>query len=528
MDIRLDGQDHRAHPQRRLRSSRDPACVVESKGPGTHCLLTARKIDRGPLSSYPPLSSLILQPTGHSLRSRSAAELVRQMLMPEAHAPQVIVIGAGIAGLSAAHFLANVGMSVKVLEASGRVGGRMTTDAVNGFLVDRGAQFLSSEYRLLLSLAAEFGLENKVRATSPWSAIVRNGRIRRMRADNPVYALTSGLLGISAWVKLGWRSWQLRHSLNSLALNDYSQWSFFDNESASSWANRAIDSSVTEYLFEPMLHGFYFQEPEETSLSLLLVLLAFGFRRGRFLTLSGGVGTLPEAIASRLDVVLDSPVISIESGAESVTITTSTSRRYADYVILAIPATDAQHLYSSGDEITLRLMATRYSANINIAVMTDDGFRLPNSLRDVYGLLIPRSERRSIVAIGIESNKNRDCVPQGQLLNIMLSNTASKSMMSMTDDAIIHTVMPEAEKFFPGLSTQIAVTRIYRWKQAEPCSHVGRAKDLLHYRKNGRPLDQRVLLAGDYMSMPFTEGAAESGKWAAEQICNTASDCRSS
>lgn len=444
------------------------------------------------------------------------------MLMSESHSPQVIVIGAGIAGLTAAHFLTNAGLSVKVLEASGRVGGRMTTDAVNGFLVDRGAQFLSSEYRLLLSLANELGLGNMVRETSPWSAIVRNGQIRRMRADNPLHVLTSGLLGISASVKLGWRSWQLRRSLNSLALNDYSQWASFDNESAASWANRVTDSSVTEYLIEPMLHGFYFQEPEETSLSLALALLAFGFRRGLTLTLSGGIGTLPEAIASRLDVVLNSPVVSIESGADSVTITTDTSRINADHVILAIPATDAQRLYSSGDEIARRLMATRYSANINIAVMTNDRFRLPDSLEAVYGLLIPRIERRNIAAIGIESNKNRDCAPQGQLLNIMLSNTASGSMMAMTDDAIVHTVILEAEKFFPGLSRQIATTRIYRWKQAEPHSHVGRATDLFRYRNSGRPLDQRVMLAGDYMSMPFTEGAAESGKWAAEQICSAA------
>ncbi len=443
--------------------------------------------------------------------------------MPKAHS-QVIVIGAGIAGLTAAHFLANAGMNVKVLEASERVGGRMTTDTVNGFLVDRGAQFLSSEYRLLLSLAAEVGLENSVRETSLWSAFVRDGEIRRMRTDNPFHALTSGLLGMSAWVKLGWRSWQMRRSLNALPLNDYSQWSSFDNEAVSTWANRAMDSSVTEYLLEPMLQGFYFQEPEETSLSLSLAVLAFGFRRGRTLTLSGGIGTLPEAIAARLDVVLDSPVSSIESGVDSVTITMGTSRMKADYVVLAIPATDAQRLYSSDDEITRRLMATRYSANINIAVMTNDGFRLPDSLETVYGLLIPRRERRSIAAIGIEFNKNRDCAPQGQLLNILLSNTASTSMMSMTDDTIVQTVVPEAERYFPGLSAHIAATRIYRWKQAEPYSHVGRAKDLLNYRKNGRPLDQRVLLAGDYMSMPFTEGAAESGKWAAGQICNATSN----
>jgi len=441
--------------------------------------------------------------------------------MMNAHSPHVIVIGAGIAGLTAAHFLVNAGMTVKVLEASGRVGGRMTTDAVNGFLVDRGAQFLSSEYRLLLSLAAELGLEKNVRETSLWSAFVRNGKIRRMRTDNPLHALTSDLLGLSAWVKLGWRSWQMRRSLNSLPLNDYSKWSSFDTESVSSWANRAMDSSVTEYLIEPMLHGFYFQEPEETSLSLALAVLAFGFRRGRTLTLSGGIGTLPEAIAARLDVVLDSPVSSLECSNDSVTITTGALRMKADFVVLAIPAADAQRLYSSDDDITRRLMATRYSANINIAVMTQDSFRLPDSLRDVYGLFIPRIERRSIAAIGIESNKNRDCAPQGQLLNLLLSNTASASMMSMTDDAIVQTVAPEAEKYFPGLSTQIATTRIYRWKHAEPYSHVGRAKALLHYR-NGRALDQRVLLAGDYMSMPFTEGAAESGKWAAEQICNAA------
>lgn len=439
--------------------------------------------------------------------------------MSDVHQPRVIIIGAGIAGLTAAHFLVKAGMSVKILEASRRVGGRMTTDTVNGFLIDRGAQFLSSEYRLLLSLAAEVGLEKSVRETSQWSAIVRDAKTRRMRADNPLHALTSGLLGMSTWLKLGWRSWQLRKLLNFLALNDYSQWAPFDNESVSSWANRAINPSVTEYLFEPMLHGFYFQEPEKTSRSLSLALLAFGLRRGRTLTLSGGIGILPEALASQLDVVLDTPVTSMESGIDSVTITTGTSRMKADYVILTTPATIAKRLYSGSDEATRRLLATRYSANINIAVMTDDNFRLPDNLKDVYGLLIPRTERLSIAAIGIESNKNRDCAPLGQLLNIMLSNTASRSMMQKPDNEIVHAVILEAGKLFPGLSEKIADTRVFRWKQAEPYSHVGRSKDLLHYRTISHSLDQHVLLAGDYMSMPFTEGAAESGKWAAEQIC---------
>lgn len=151
-------------------------------------------------------------------------------------------------------------------------------------------------------------------------------------------------------------------------------------------------------------------------------------------------------------------------------------------------------------------------------------FRLPANLASVYGLLIPRLERQHIAAIGIETNKNRACTAQGQLLNIMLSNPASHSLMALPDEAIVQRVMPEAEKFFPGLAEHVEATQIYRWPQAEPYSRVGRATDLRQYRDSCCSSLPRVLLAGDYMSMPFTEGAAQSGKWAAEQICMAVSN----
>lgn len=438
--------------------------------------------------------------------------------MSKSHVPHVIVIGAGIAGLTAAFTLARNGASVKVLEASGRVGGRMTSDMVDGFVVDRGAQFMSSEYRLLLSLAAELGLASGIRETSPWSAIVRDGKIRRTRADNPLDALGSGLLRLPAWARLGWHTWKLRRALGSLALNDYSRWTAFDHESVSSWAGRIADASVTEYLYEPMLQGFYFQSPEDTSLSLSLALSAFGFRRARTLSCAGGIGALPEAMAARLDVALESPVDSVEIGNDSVIVTTAASRMSADYAVLAVPAVRARHLYAAGDDLSRRLMATPYSATINISVMTGGGFALPGELNDVYGLLVPRLERERIAAIGIERNKNRDCAPHGQLLNIMLADAASRPMMPLPDDVIVRAVLPEAERFLPGLSKHIGATRVYRWPHAEPCSHVGRAKDVNRYRRNCASSLPRVLLAGDYMSMPYTEGAAESGKWAAGQI----------
>lgn len=59
---------------------------------------------------------------------------------------QVVVVGAGIAGLNAAHHLTEAGLDVVVVEASDRVGGRIQTDEVDGFLLDRGFQLYNPSY----------------------------------------------------------------------------------------------------------------------------------------------------------------------------------------------------------------------------------------------------------------------------------------------------------------------------------------------------------------------------------------------
>ena len=58
---------------------------------------------------------------------------------------EVTVIGAGLAGLSAALTLQSAGRAVRVIEASDRVGGRVATDFIDGFTLDRGFQLINSE-----------------------------------------------------------------------------------------------------------------------------------------------------------------------------------------------------------------------------------------------------------------------------------------------------------------------------------------------------------------------------------------------
>lgn len=111
----------------------------------------------------------------------------------------VVVIGAGLAGLRCAALLQRAGLEVTVLEASDRVGGRVATDVVDGFLVDRGFQVLNPAYP---ALAGSVDVEALAMQGYGAGVLVRTDDGLRVMA-HPVRAprdlartLGSGLLGV--------------------------------------------------------------------------------------------------------------------------------------------------------------------------------------------------------------------------------------------------------------------------------------------------------------------------------------------
>ncbi len=432
---------------------------------------------------------------------------------------RVLVIGAGIAGLSAAHRLHQSGFRVIVLEAGSRVGGRMSSEKVDGYIIDRGAQFLSGSYTAVLPLIEETGLKERLREIhASASAVILGGKLRRMRADNPFAMLAGGLLPFRDWFKSGAFLLRAGAKIRHLPLDDYAAWAAFDDQDAADYLLEEVGAHVLEYLFEPTLEGLYFQAPEGTSKALALWLSGYFIRRGPLLTLTTGLGTLPEALATPLDVRLNIYVENLHITSCAVEACTSEGEIYrADYAVLATPAPIAKRIYPQAPPWAASLLATRYSSTVNLGIATGRNWDGRAALRDVYGILIPRRERKNIAAIALESHKHPTRAPQGELLDVMLAGAAGARLLNAPDAEITEAVLAEAETYFPGLRDEVVFAKHFRWRYAEPRSPVGRSRAIWEYRRKWTP-EQRVILAGDYMATPTTDGAAHSGLWAAEQI----------
>jgi putrescine oxidase len=96
----------------------------------------------------------------------------------------VVIVGAGAAGTTAANELRKAGLSVAVLEARDRVGGRLWTDVVDGAMLEIGGQWVSPDQEALKETIAELGLETYSRYREGDSVYVNgSGELTRFTGE---------------------------------------------------------------------------------------------------------------------------------------------------------------------------------------------------------------------------------------------------------------------------------------------------------------------------------------------------------
>ena len=199
-------------------------------------------------------------------------------------AADVIVIGAGVAGLSAATALAESGRQVLVLEARGQLGGRATAfaDRSTGELVDNGQHVLLGCYRETFRLLHRIGAADRVRVQPSLEVAYLDGDGRRSTLRCPPLPSPFHLLaGVMRWDALSWRE---RLSVLRLApaLVRGRAPAGDDGETVDEWLTRhGQRGRLREWLWEPLAVAALNQAPSEAAAGPFVEVLGRMFGRAR-------------------------------------------------------------------------------------------------------------------------------------------------------------------------------------------------------------------------------------------------------
>nr|WP_265737771.1 NAD(P)/FAD-dependent oxidoreductase [Actinacidiphila oryziradicis] len=206
------------------------------------------------------------------------------------HSTDVVVIGAGLAGLAAARHLADAGLRVTVVEADDHVGGRMATDKVDGFRLDRGPQLLNTAYPELRRTPGLGGL--RLCRFAPGALVRAAGRGYKVGAPRGAFSAARAPIG-SPLDKA-----RLRAALGRLA-DTPTERLLARPETTASEALAAFAPRTVDGFLRPLLAALLC-DPGLTTSSRCADLVLRAFALGRTCLPEGGAATVPERLAAAL------------------------------------------------------------------------------------------------------------------------------------------------------------------------------------------------------------------------------------
>jgi hypothetical protein len=244
---------------------------------------------------------------------------------------EVIIIGAGLAGLTAAKVLKAAAKSVLVIEASDEVGGRVRTDEVDGFLLDRGFQVLLTAYPETKRFLDYDALDlNKF---DPGALILIETGVNKI--GDPLRqpsSLISTLLSSAATFIDKLRILKLKIKLSRKSIEDI--FSEAETSTITYLKKSGFSETIISRFFQPFMAGIFLEDKLSTS-SRMFEFVFKMFGEGYAAIPAKGMGMIPKQLAECLsenEILFNNKVSSIDGNR---VITTAGFTYQADFVLIA-------------------------------------------------------------------------------------------------------------------------------------------------------------------------------------------------
>jgi protoporphyrinogen oxidase len=371
---------------------------------------------------------------------------------------KVAIIGAGLAGLSAAINLQDAGCEVEIFESSDRVGGRVATDVIDGYRLDRGFQLINARYPELIRLEVMQELDF---VTASRSIDISLGSKKVSLGDprlHPFSAFNSETGGI--FTKLSFLKYLTSKAESGLSVED----------ELKGYGN------LYQRVLKPFLSGVFLTSPSNVD-AVSGKEIVRSFISGRPGLPALGAGELAKALAKRVKT------IHLNSRIDSLT------QCKADAIIVAADLTTAAQLLDISNVPKLASSTTWYH-------------EVPNGMTQSDRLLIDGFAQGPVINSIALSNMVSNYAPQGKTL-----------LSSTTIEFASESEVRRHLAIMWGVSTsQWSLIAKYEIPKALPIFGVG-ARGL-----QSSKISDGVYVAGDYRTAPSQNGALLSGRLAAQEL----------
>ncbi len=380
-----------------------------------------------------------------------------------------VVIGAGLAGLSAGLTLQEAGLAVTVIDGADRAGGRIATDVIDGFVLDRGFQLINLNYPEIKRLCLATELDFKI---APRTVGICIGNKRFVIGDPrqaPLYAFSS-------------KTGTLREKISFLK---YLVTKPAADEDVQTHLLRCGTGGLYDKVLKPFLQGVFLTDPSQVSAVVGRELIG-SFISGKSGIPANGVGAFSQTLAKKIiDLRLNTQVEEIRGNR----ILTNHGEITATKIILATDLTTAAQLLDA-DQVSPLISATTW---YHVAA---------DAPSDSAELILDADHRGPVVNSVVISNLSKKYAPAGQHL---ISSTT-----------ITHASESEVRRqlaFMWGSSTENwRLIAKYEINSALPLFAPGKTNAA------SSKFSDVIYLAGDYLSAPSQNGALASGRLAAQEL----------
>lgn len=451
----------------------------------------------------------------------------------------VLIIGGGITGLSAAYELVKCGVRPTIVDPGERLGGVIQTETVEGCVLEGGPDSFISAKPAATELIKELGLGGELISSNDQSRItylVKGGRLIPM-PDGLMMMVPTRILPVAASPLLSWGT-KIRMGLE-----------YFHRPPAQPVPDRSVADFIrahygqetVDYLAEPLLSGVYGGSVNRLSVNSVLprfvdleakygsltrgVLAArrnaaarSGGGEALFQTLKGGLAQLTNELERRI-----APSMEAIRGAAEVLERTQDGFRVrvhgewteARQVIFGCPAWEAGRLMSTVDGALAQLLqGIAYSSSITLAI----GYRRVDcgTIPPGFGFLIPARERKALAACTFVGAKFPYRVPDSHVvLRCFLGGAEHEDVLDLDDGTLLETVQTELQQLL-GWRAAPAFTRISRWRKRMAQYEVGHAARIAEVEARAGNLPG-VHFAGNYQSGIGIPDCVRTGRAAAKE-----------